>query len=179
MKINLLKVSAIALFMGLSQGAVANTVTIGAGVVNGSKSTFSTTAMHDSFSSINNFDDKWTFDVAKNAVFSETFGYATAKISSFMGVLKDGVSTVATFQLLTSPTSPVTKFGLNNFNLVAGHHYTVELTGHALKNATYASNSTFVSAVPEAEEWAMMVVGLGLIGVQLSRKGARNGSMKI
>jgi hypothetical protein len=56
--------------------------------------------------------------------------------------------------------------------LLENHAYSLEINGTALNNGgSYgASLSTIAAPVPEPEEWAMMLVGGGLVGFQVRRK---------
>ena len=54
--------------------------------------------------------------------------------------------------------------------LVAGHAYSIEVNGVAKSANGNYSLSLSTAPVPEPEEWAMMLVGAGLVGYQVRRK---------
>jgi len=71
----------------------------------------------------------------------------------------------STLQQLTSPSSLT-------FTPTQTGNYTAILFGDpgAVNGNTFSSFGVTVAAVPEAETWAMMLVGMGLVGWQLRRK---------
>ncbi|MFA5171856.1 MAG: PEP-CTERM sorting domain-containing protein [Sulfuriferula sp.] len=52
---------------------------------------------------------------------------------------------------------------------VSGYHGTTTFTGAGAPSA----HIVHVPAVPEADTWAMMAVGLGLVGLRLRRKAGK------
>jgi hypothetical protein len=68
---------------------------------------------------------------------------------------------------------------LSSVALSASQAYTLKVVGFANSaNATYSGGINVV-AVPEPEEWAMMVVGVGLVGYQVRRKQAKLAALMI
>jgi hypothetical protein len=62
---------------------------------------------------------------------------------------------------------------LSSVTLSASQTYTLKVVGFAnTANATYSGGINVV-AVPEPEEWAMMLVGAGLVSYQVRRKQAK------
>ena len=63
-------------------------------------------------------------------------------------------------------------------DLAAGNYF-LQIGGKALKNTTGIYNGSIqVTPVPEPETWAMMLIGMGLVGYQLRRK-SKAGPVKI
>ena len=178
MRKNLFNLLKVAVLLGVAQGVEANTLTIEQGVVNGATATFLTTDMNDSFKPKTNFDDLWTFTLGKATEFSTSITYSKNKFTLFDGWLKNsGGDVIDTFSKVTLGPVGVLETSIP-VSLVAGS-YTIELKGYAKAAGGYTSNSTFVTAVPEAEEWAMMIVGLGLVGARLGTRKNANSSMAI
>ena len=71
-------------------------------------------------------------------------------------------------------SSPGTYFAnLSSVALSASQTYTLKVVGFAESaNASYSGGLNAVAAVPEPEEWAMMLVGAGLVSYQVRRKQA-------
>lgn len=81
-------------------------------------------------------------------------------------ILSTGSITSATAGSSTSFTS-----SFSAPSLLANHTYSIEVNGTTLGNGgSYAFAVSTTAPVPEPEEWAMMLVGAGLVGYQVRRK---------
>ena len=105
------------------------------------------------------------------------------QIKSFDLVLASDHNTVIATGTVSpaSPVSGATTYFLatNTFEpLAAGIEYALEVKGQSFlpslpsANPTYSTYSLSITTapVPEPEEWAMMLVGAGLVGYQIRRK---------
>ena len=71
----------------------------------------------------------------------------------------------------TAGSSTLFKSSFSNTSLLANHAYSIEVNGTTLGNGgSYAFAVSTTAPVPEPEEWAMMLVGAGLVGYQVRRK---------
>ena len=136
------------------------------------------------------FGDKFKNNL-KNDIFADKFTFTTTgatkldliltstSTSALNGLNITGLSlytaggalAMAGSQLSSGATD---KWTLTDANLAAGSYY-VKVSGNVVSNAggAYAANGT-ISAVPEPEGYAMLFVGMGLIGlVKQRRKAAR------
>jgi hypothetical protein len=55
-------------------------------------------------------------------------------------------------------------------NLTAGNAYSIRVSGTPIGSLGGIYAYSFAATVPEVETWAMMLVGLGLVGLRLRRK---------
>jgi len=120
------------------------------------------------------FEDIFTFSLS--APTSLTSVAVSHNHAPFLNLL-DG--TVLLYQGVHGDASPDTTIGSVGFGgttgdsehswgpLAAGNYFYV-VTANAM--GTLGGLYTFTSAVPEAETWAMMAMGLGLVGLQLRRR---------
>ncbi len=136
------------------------------------------------------FGDKFKNNL-KNDVFGDKFTFTTTGASK-VDLILTSTSTSALnglnitgFSLYTAggalamagsqqSSGATDKWTLTDANLAAGSYY-VKVNGNVVSNAggAFAANGT-ISAVPEPEGYAMLFVGLGLIGlVKQRRKSAR------
>ncbi|MBA5637706.1 FxDxF family PEP-CTERM protein [Duganella sp. LX20W] len=136
------------------------------------------------------FGDKFKNNL-KNDIFADHFTFTTTgttkldliltststsalnglNITGFSLYKAGGALAVAGTQVQTGATD---KWTLGDANLAAGSYY-VQVSGNVVSNTggAFAGNGT-ISAVPEPEGYAMLFVGLGLIGlVKQRRKSAR------
>ena len=166
MKKQLFKLSAIALLLGLSQGASASVVYVGGDLGTWSSSNSSWTGDMSSvaFGADVSFEDTWSFNMGENGSV-DSFAFTLGEpITGFAAKLNTASASydftwdTASQSLLISPML-----------LTAASSYTVVVSGLAGANGGTYAGSVNVSAVPEAEEWAMMLLGLGVIGTQLRR----------
>ena len=78
------------------------------------------------------------------------------------------------FDLSTTATvaSGITGSGLSDFvfSTVGGHSYELIIGGIKNKSAASYSGNISVSPVPEPETYAMLLVGLGLVGFMTRRR---------
>jgi hypothetical protein len=107
-----------------------------------------------------------------------TSGVSLSSISLWDGATKlasspatstgSGSSTFPGGYVLSGTTYSAT---LNYLPLLTGHTYDIKVSGTNLNSSggAYAGTLT-VNAVPEPEEWAMMLVGAGLVSYQVRRK---------
>lgn len=123
------------------------------------------------------FVDIYEFELTTNNV--TLSAVAVSNNNASLLNLSNGVVTL--FALTTDDNDWTNDFSLGSFvfsgatgstpnlyqGLNAGHYY-YKVTG----NGDGALGGTYVltSAVPEAETWAMMAMGLGLVGLQLRRR---------
>lgn len=132
-----------------------------------------------------------SFEEATNGAFAESFvvtptttnklilrvtGLAS-QFSALSASLWSGATQLAAFgstDLGGNRTILMSDAGNNAFILLAGQAYTLKVTGtstalpNTAKGAVVAFNGT-VSAVPEPEAFALLLAGLGLVGVAAKR----------
>lgn len=60
-------------------------------------------------------------------------------------------------------------WGINNVPIFHGLLNTIEVKFTSFGEASYGGNATFLP-IPEAETWAMMIAGFGLVGVAMRNK---------
>jgi len=116
------------------------------------------------------FEDVFTFSLSAPASLTSVAG--AHNHAPFLNLV-DG--TVLLFQGAygdASPDAVVGSVGIDDMvhswgSLAAGDYYYV-VTANAM--GALGGAYTFTSAVPEAETWAMMAMGLGLVGLQLRRR---------
>jgi hypothetical protein len=198
MKTNLLAVSALLLGLGLgfSQGANASIVVGTSGTNDFGTFAIGSNSFDVLISSKGDFDDVFTFTLPKNssaldAEFSLSFGHKlgttkTAGISdsNFSYDIKNSSGASLVFDADTGVAKVASGVysvemkgatGNTAFSDVAGFNHS-PIVG-AAGNYGYIGTTFNVSPVPEAEEWAMMIVGLGLIGVVAGKQ--KEGGFKI
>lgn len=203
---NLFKVSVLALGLGLgfSQGASASPPLVKESYTYSVDA--NADSVTDNFSSLASVNKKvFTYTIenalSDKATFSGLIKGLAAGVAANPRVLDvmftvDGTSSFvggasASSASSSSSWSAISNLYLNNVlintnttNLLAGQNYDWRVSfnnSSANANNKYVMNTDFniaaVSPVPEAEEWAMMFVGLGLIGVVAGKQ--KEGSFKI
>jgi len=75
-------------------------------------------------------------------------------------------------QAISIPAAMGKSFAALTLNLASNSYYRLELLGIStgMHGGLINGSATTVAAVPEPEEWAMMMVGVGLVGYQIRRK---------
>lgn len=127
-----------------------------------------------------NFTDRYTFNVGAQNL---TTGSLTAKplktqdlyISSFNVYTSTGTLVVAGMNenKNSAQTGQIDQWALPDNVTLSGGNYYVEVTGQVLgKNSSYGAEMS-LTPVPEAETYAMMLGGLGLIGAIARRRAAK------
>lgn len=128
--------------------------------------------------SAGSFSDEWTFKVDDFAAlvgtgnsFTFSKGAAGATITGFD--LYKGASLVASGAVNSGSLG----FGITSYSsmvssvpFTAGESYSLKISGVALSAGANYGASLSTAPVPEPEEWAMMMVGAGLVGYQVRRK---------
>ena len=185
----LFKVAAVVLVMGLSQGANAASYTFNS---NTTTALGALPAGDTDFGAIfanasSAFNEKFTFSLPSTAdvnySYVLSFGQKGAKIagisdSSFTYNLKDSANNAVTFD--SEGTARLAATGLYTLEIAgttgntafiaaAGKYNSAPIAG-AVGNYGYVGSTLNVSPVPEAEEWAMMLLGLGMMGVVARRQ---------
>jgi len=133
--------------------------------------------------SAGNFSDMFKFTITGgDAVFTATGNSITASLSKGTQIktfdLYDGATKLATGSV--SSTANAVGSGqsyasiVNYSPMIAGKEYTISVTGSVLASTAAGkgnySLSLSTAPVPEPEEWAMMLVGAGLVSYQVRRK---------
>jgi len=125
------------------------------------------------------FNDWFDFSVSGFATLiasgnSTTFagGSKGAEITSFDLFQGDHVTKITTGSITPIPTANGSFYAtlLTYEPLQAGFDYSIKIAGIAKSAGTNYSLSLTTTPVPEPEEWAMMMVGAGLVGYQVRRK---------
>lgn len=166
------KLAALTLLLGLSVASSAQAVTYTIGVLGAAPYINTATVTAGALSGIYNFSDRYDFSitgspsVAGTAVTIDldlvTFGY---HISNLRLDLFDSSNVWQAGDMVTGPTD-VSVSVLDP--LVAGNYY-FKVRGTADGTLTNQGIYTFTTAaVPEANSYAMMLVGLGLVGYSVS-----------
>lgn len=145
-----------ALVIGLGAMSAANATTIHLGNVDGETRYFGDTVRKKS-----SFTDFVRFRLTEQSVVDFTFKsfYDIAK-SSFAVQLQQKISGVWTTMPAASPS----------FADLSAGKYRWEVTGTTGPQSGFWGAKMTVTAVPEADVWMMLLIGLGLIGYQLRRK---------
>jgi hypothetical protein len=104
--------------------------------------------------------------------FSDTFSFTLPALSTFSAsTMSSGLTDV--FWTISSDNNTVFSGPFSNgeytFGNLAPGAYTASVFGNSSINSGYFVQYA-VTAVPEAETWLMILMGLGLIGYQLRRK---------
>lgn len=75
-------------------------------------------------------------------------------------------------QAISIPAAMGNSFAALTLNLASSSYYRLDIFGMSTGTGGGLINGsvTTVAAVPEPEEWAMMMVGVGLVGYQIRRK---------
>ena len=121
---------------------------------------------------------EFSFQQVPASVFDIFF---TAAANSFAGTAStnsDGISNITLTDVTKSAVVATGLLhdgnlaGINYANMVSGdvYKYEIQLTPNPLANFGSVSAGFNISAVPESEEWAMMMLGLPLLGWVARRK---------
>jgi hypothetical protein len=112
-------------------------------------------------SGVNNYFFQVQSDVTGASSFLSDFNPNGSVSSSILGVSGSGLTSNAASPISTS------------FNLTPGTVYDLQVSGAA--GTSFIANVQAVSAAPEPATWALMVLGIGAIGVAMrrSRQAAR------
>lgn len=137
-------------------------------ITNGTPFTPSITAVFfDAFSTPTSFDDLFEFTIPQNGVgsgsISTSFSSALNKLA-LTSLKINGVS----YPLTTTSSGEAAAVG--GVPIISGHLNTIEVVGSGV--GAFDGTATFTATVPEPASWAMMIGGLGLIGVALRRRSA-------
>ena len=130
------------------------------------------------------FDDWFKFTVTgSNAIFTSTGNSATASLSVGSQIKTFDLYNASNVKIATGTVSSTanavgtgsTYASIVNYSpLNVGEQYSINVTGTVLADtATGKGNyslSLSTAPIPEPEEWAMMLVGAGLVGFQVRRK---------
>ena len=109
---------------------------------------------------------------------SNSFFSVVANTPLFSGTLNSNLSSttfsaVSLIDVTTGHTTALTmdrQTGAYTFSgLVAGDVYDYKFTYNAVSSGASIYTSTTVAAIPEPEEWAMMLIGLFLIAVKMNQ----------
>ena len=134
--------------------------------------------------SAGSFDDWFKFTVTGgDAIFTSTGNSVTASLSKGTQIktfdLYDASSTKVATGSVTSTANAVGTGSsyasiVNYAPLIAGKEYSINVAGTVLASTAAGkgnySLSLSTAPVPEPEEWAMMLVGAGLVSYQVRRK---------
>ena len=126
-----------------------------------------TAVFFNSFTTSTSFDDIFQFTIPQN-------GLGSGSIStSFSGAL----NTLVISQLIIDGMSiPVTSSAsgqsatVGNIPIHDGVLNQIEVIGSTTGAGNYSGTATFTAVVPEPASWAMMITGLGLLGMTLRRR---------
>ena len=99
--------------------------------------------------------------------------------------LWQGASQIALTKEFSSPLTDA-QYSVFGVTGLTGGNYQLKISGNTVGTGKVIDNVTLfgqynlsVSPVPEPEEWAMMMLGLGLMGMKLSRKDRNQDSFAI
>ena len=124
-------------------------------------------------SSTGSFNDSWTFSLSGVSNI-----YATVSGTGFKSLSMDLYNAVVNKSGKVKNVLVVSGTTFSFADLAAGNYF-LQIGGKALKNTTGIYNGSIqVTPVPEPETWAMMLIGMGLVGYQLRRK-SKAGPVKI
>lgn len=132
----------------------------------------------DSFDASGSFEQVWLFDLStvssvSSTAFSQWFGGATDGLRNLTIELFQGNTLLqsvgpSTPIVIGGPTGALTTVSLND--LLPAGTYRLMLSGDIQAQGGNYFWSLNTVAIPEPETWAMMLVGMGLVGWQLRRK---------
>ncbi len=133
--------------------------------------------------SAGSFDDWFKFSITGGpAIFTATGNSVTASLTKGTQIktfdLFDGATKLATGSVSSSGNAVGNGSSyasiVNYSPLAAGKEYSINITGTVLAGTAVGkgnySLSLSTAPVPEPEEWAMMLVGAGLVSYQVRRK---------
>ena len=156
-------IAATALLGGLCIAATANTYNLG--ILD--SSAFDTLGMlSDKYAANSVISDDWNFTIGTHSDVSfsalQTFAVSTGAISNFAGVLVGHGNLASTSSAGNTMLSWIGSLGSGD--------YTVHVTGVTnLKNAAYLGTVS-ASPAPDPETYAMLLAGLGVVGVLARRR---------
>lgn len=132
----------------------------------------------DSFDASGSFEQDWLFDLSITSAvsthaFSQWFGGPTdglrnLTIELFQGSTSIGSAGPSSPIVIGGPTGAFTQTSLND--LLPAGSYRLQLSGDIQPDGGNYIWTLNTVAIPEPETWAMMLVGVGLVGWQLRRK---------
>ena len=128
-------------------------------------------ASASSFTDIISFSTLQKLDVSS---FVGTIGktaFSSLAISLWNGTGSHQIATASLSGSVGSGTSTF-RFSTLDYTGLAQGAYQLHVNGLGKAGAAYAGTISAVAAVPEPETWGMLVIGAGLVGVQLRRKAA-------
>lgn len=172
MDVNVNKTLTAALLLGLVSQAQAVDVTTNIGVMPTEPTTFNGTITHLGSAA---FTDTFNFSMPSSGLsalvadFEISFGpNALYNIDSITAVLYSGFNASGPWisNLAGSGTNTVN----DSFGLVAGNSYSILVSGTPIGTNGGIYAYAFTAAVPEAETYAMMLAGLGLVGFMARRR---------
>jgi hypothetical protein len=172
MDVNVNKTLMAALLLGLVSQAQAVDITTNIGLLPTEPTTFNGTITHLGSTS---FTDTFNFSMPSSGLsalvadFEISFGpNALYDINSITAVLYNGSNGSGSWisNLAGSGTNTVN----DSFGLVAGNSYSILVSGTPIGSAGGIYAYAFTAAVPEAETYAMMLAGLGLLGFMVRRR---------
>jgi hypothetical protein len=175
--LGLLAITALALAMPFTASAAVSTIKVTDGVTGAI--VVPTTAIGTSYTISPVLGDQYGGFLKVSNLTGGTYTYDTffkvaAGVNTFSGTVNWIAPTVAGTVKLLQGSTPLSTFvdGKAIYTgLVAGTTYTLETIVSIKANEKGGFTDTFkVAAVPEPEEWAMMLVGAGLVSYQVRRK---------
>jgi PEP-CTERM motif len=111
--------------------------------------------------------------VKKDRSFSDVVSFRLTSFADISGtLLSTGIKNL-TISLASSSFTETVKGGIGSYSLtdLAPGVYKFDITGlTGRRGGAYLSAFNVVPAVPEADTWLMIVIGAGLVGLQLRRK---------
>lgn len=130
----------------------------------------------NTFSKTTSVDDTYKFTFNRDGLASaglQTSYSSPRTLLSVTDVIINGVS----FASSIVRTSAGSSLNVNNIEITRGVQNTIRVIGFfsAPKlggRSNYTGNLTFTAAVPEASTWAMMILGIGAIGLGMRRRAA-------
>lgn len=161
------KLAALTLLLGLAAASSAQAITYSAG-------TLSTTPYINTATVVGAFSDTYNFTVAalpNVAGASVAANLDLGSLSLHISGLTLGLYTAGNTMLGSDTVTGPTDIQVNLNNTLAAGNYYFKVTGIGDGVATNSGVYTFTAAaVPEAETYAMMLAGLGLVGFMARRR---------
>jgi hypothetical protein len=135
---------------------------------------FITATITNTFTAATSINDRFFFTIDKNGLGSgglQTSFSSDNTLLTISDVIINGISYAA--QIEDGPAGQ--SLNVNGINIVSGALNWIQVIGSFAPPprggvANYTGNLTFTAAVPEAATWAMMMLGVGMIGGALRRR---------